>query len=269
MAACPVRIPYPAEPPHPVVSPEPVFSPEPPPPLKPSHATVIPKFPKPQTADVQPEPEPFVWTHDKVFALAWMKCVKCRGVGLTIRKTRMQPCGCVTRRAFNTCLGKYHRIQATQDRLRGTTPVLNPGGRDLRFTWSRKSEEFCADFFLLSKRALNSVEWGIFELFMLQGHNWRYCTAKLKMQRGPFFHAVYKIREILGRAFMETRPYPLFPLDQYFGVRECTQPDSVYRNNGKGHGDNWREAEKRTWKNMTDAAYQPHSFKFPYRRRAA
>ena len=37
------------------------------------------------------------------------------------------------------------------------------------------------------------------------------------MERGDFFHEVYKIQEKLGRVMRELQPYALFPLDEYFG----------------------------------------------------
>jgi hypothetical protein len=36
------------------------------------------------------------------------------------------------------------------------------------------------------------------------------------MDRGDFFHIVYKIEARLGKAFREQEPYGLFPLDEYF-----------------------------------------------------
>jgi hypothetical protein len=44
------------------------------------------------------------------------------------------------------------------------------------------------------------------------------CCRQMQMEKGLFFHAVYRIQQKLGRAFRETRPYPLFPLDEYFGA---------------------------------------------------
>jgi hypothetical protein len=37
------------------------------------------------------------------------------------------------------------------------------------------------------------------------------------MDRGIFFHMIYRIQQKLGRAFREIEPYSLFPLDEYFG----------------------------------------------------
>ena len=40
---------------------------------------------------------------------------------------------------------------------------------------------------------------------------------RLKLERGEFFHAVYRVQEKLGRVYRELKPYSLFPLDEYFG----------------------------------------------------
>ena len=37
------------------------------------------------------------------------------------------------------------------------------------------------------------------------------------MERGDFFHEVYRIQRKLGRIYRELTPYSLFPLDEYFG----------------------------------------------------
>lgn len=82
---------------------------------------------------------------------------------------------------------------------------------------SRKKEEFMADFCLIAKRTLNDLESRVFRYHFLLGADWRLCTRQLKIDRGTFFHVVYRIEEKLGRAFAETEPYALFPLDDYFG----------------------------------------------------
>jgi len=50
----------------------------------------------------------------------------------------------------------------------------------------------------------------------LLGADWRLCTRRLGMDRGNFFHMVYRIEQKLGRAFRELKPYALYPLDEYF-----------------------------------------------------
>jgi hypothetical protein len=37
------------------------------------------------------------------------------------------------------------------------------------------------------------------------------------MDRGTFFHSIYRIEQRLGRVFAELEPYALYPLSEYFG----------------------------------------------------
>jgi hypothetical protein len=85
--------------------------------------------------------------------------------------------------------------------------------------WSMKSEEFIADFELIARRVLGdgTLSYRLFRYHCLLGADWKLCCRQLKMERGEFFHEVYRIQQRLGRAFREIRPYGLFPLDEYFG----------------------------------------------------
>ena len=47
------------------------------------------------------------------------------------------------------------------------------------------------------------------------------------MDRGMFFHAIYRIEQKLGRKFRELEPYALFPLDEYFHGPSRLGPVSV------------------------------------------
>ena len=89
-------------------------------------------------------------------------------------------------------------------------------GRQRPNTWGRKDEEFIADFSLVARRALSEDEYRLFRYHFLLGADWKLCTRKLGMDRGNFFHSVYRIEQKLGRLFRELQPYPLFPLDDYF-----------------------------------------------------
>ncbi|MBI2688765.1 MAG: hypothetical protein HYX27_20885 [Acidobacteria bacterium] len=90
------------------------------------------------------------------------------------------------------------------------------GGRERSMTWGRKDEEYIADFLLMARRVLDEAEYRIFRFHYLMGADWRLCTLKLKMDRGDFFHWLYRIEARLGREFREQEPYGLFPLDEYF-----------------------------------------------------
>jgi hypothetical protein len=74
-----------------------------------------------------------------------------------------------------------------------------------------------ADFILISRRTLSQQDYRIFKFHFLLGADWRICSRKLGIDRGAFFHAVYRIERQLGRVFRELEPYSLFPVDQYYG----------------------------------------------------
>ncbi len=74
-----------------------------------------------------------------------------------------------------------------------------------------------ADFCGVSKRHLTEDENKIFRYHFLLAADWKLCCRKLKIDRGDFFHAVYRIEQRLGRVFRELKPYGLYPVDEYFG----------------------------------------------------
>jgi hypothetical protein len=80
-----------------------------------------------------------------------------------------------------------------------------------------KNEEFVADFILVSKRTLDEQEHKLFKFHFLHGADWKLCCRQLKIDRGTFFHSVYRIQQKLGRTFRELEPHALFPVDEYFG----------------------------------------------------
>jgi hypothetical protein len=100
-------------------------------------------------------------------------------------------------------------------------------GTEGNFCWGMKDEEYMADFCLVSKRALEDVEYQLFRYHFLLGADWKLCCRRLNMDRGSFFHQLYRIEQKLGRVYRELRPHALFPLDEYFGgtVRKDA-PDS-------------------------------------------
>ncbi|HVN07005.1 MAG TPA: hypothetical protein VMT86_21455 [Bryobacteraceae bacterium] len=82
--------------------------------------------------------------------------------------------------------------------------------------YGRKVEEYMADFCLVSRRNLTPFEYDVFRFHFLLGADWKMCCWRLHIDRGTFFHAVYRIEQKLGRVFRELEPYSLFPLDEYF-----------------------------------------------------
>ena len=90
-------------------------------------------------------------------------------------------------------------------------------GKDRRLTWVRRDEDYVADFCLVSRRTLDAFEHKVFRFHFLLGADWKLCCRQMRIDRGTFFHTVYRIQQKLGRIFRELEPYSLYPLDEYFG----------------------------------------------------
>jgi hypothetical protein len=69
----------------------------------------------------------------------------------------------------------------------------------------------------------------MFRYYDLLGADSVLCCRKLRINRGAFFHSLYRIQHKLGRAFRETEPYALYPTDEYFTpmMRDRTYPKVV------------------------------------------
>jgi hypothetical protein len=92
-------------------------------------------------------------------------------------------------------------------------------GSSPKNAWSRKDEEYLADFTILARRTLSESEHQLFKFHYLLGADWKLCARRLKLDRGTFFHTIYRIQTKLGRVFAETQPYALYPLNDYFNQR--------------------------------------------------
>lgn len=156
------------------------------------------------------------WDRSETLALALHQCTQCHGSGLRLaRKGALSPCNCVLRTIFRICYKRFQKC-VTQERYLSKISLEPHAGRFRPMSWGRKDEEFIADFCLLARRTLNDAEHRLFRYHFLLGADWRLCARKLGVDRGNFFHAVYRIEQKLGRVFREVEPYPLFPLDDYF-----------------------------------------------------
>lgn len=125
---------------------------------------------------------------------------------------------------FRVCYNRFRQSVEREKHLSKCTWDYT-GGQVRRTVWGRKEEEYIADFLLVAKRELTAQDYDIFRYRYLLGADWKLCTMKMKIDRGEYFHQVYRVEQILGRAFRETQPYALFPLDEYFnGSTEPAKP---------------------------------------------
>lgn len=142
-------------------------------------------------------------------------CSQCWGTGAFVsaagRSTRV--CACVYRRIFRNCLRRYLNVERSQGGwYRCKTERSQAGTLMCGF----KDVEYAADVDLTAKRVLSRRQYLIFSLYHSRRLDWHKMCLKLGLSHGDFFHAVYVVEAILGRAFSELRPYPLYPFTKYF-----------------------------------------------------
>ena len=158
-----------------------------------------------------------IWDRSQTIALAKTACAHCHGYGLRPgRNDEEVPCGCVFRAIFRACYARF-RDCATKEKHLTQARLEFCKGKDTRVTYGRKTEEYIADFCLVSRRELTDFEYDVFRFHFLLGADWKLCCWRLNIDRGTFFHTVYRIESKLGRVFRELEPYGLYPLEEYFG----------------------------------------------------
>lgn len=157
------------------------------------------------------------WNRSNAIGLASQGCKQCHGHGiLLIRKETEAPCGCVLRAVFRACFSRFRECVALEGRTSSVSLVFCHG-QEGRRNYAMQREEYMADFDLVSRRALDDFEYQIFRWYFMLGAEGNLCCRRLKMGRGQFYHHLYSVMEKLGRIYAEVRPYPLYPLDEYFG----------------------------------------------------
>lgn len=158
-----------------------------------------------------------VWDYSDTIGAARASCTWCGGLG---RTDGGNVCNCVLREAFRACRAKYRWIRNTP-RCAGVTLEHLPRGLHggPRFYYSRADEEFAAAFGIAGMRALGGDERlrGVFRLHVLEEREWTGCVKRLRIDRGSFWHYVYRVQELAGRSY---RDEGLYPLSAYFGKRE-------------------------------------------------
>ncbi|MDQ2844420.1 MAG: hypothetical protein M3Y72_25920 [Acidobacteriota bacterium] len=134
------------------------------------------------------------------------------------------------RAIFRACYARFRQCASKEKYVSRVSLESNPG-RQRKSVWGLKNEEFIADFCLVSRRTLSEAEYRLFKYHFLLGADWKLCCRKMNIDRGTFFHEVYRIEQKLGKTFRELEPHALFPLDEYFNStgREKVVPITPYK----------------------------------------
>jgi hypothetical protein len=146
------------------------------------------------------------WDRSNVLALAKEDCTQCRGFGLRERAAtgRKHPAIVYSGRYFAPATRAFD-IAASGEKHVSHARLEQVNGKEHRHTWGMKDEEFMADFCLVAKRYLTPLEHRIFRFHYLLGADWKLCCRQMKMDRGDFFHTVYRLQQKLGRIFKELK----------------------------------------------------------------
>jgi hypothetical protein len=133
-----------------------------------------------------------------VRVLASETCVHCENG----RRRSGSVCACVWRGLFRRCMGW---LRTNDDHL------MRVAGK-----FALPSVEFRADVELLAKQNLDTLHHRVFTAHYLNGADWRLCTRWLGIDKGTFFHCVYRVAVALGKAFWLNG---LYTFGEYVHVR--------------------------------------------------
>jgi hypothetical protein len=137
--------------------------------------------------------------------LARSGCRCCLGFGWSRSNGVRTPCACVLRKVFSICWNRWQAIVA---------------GENWNVGVSRQREEYVADVILVSRRALvDPLERLVFRAHFVLGIDSATCASKLNLERGKWETLVRRVEARLGRAYWDTDPYPLYPVNEYFSAR--------------------------------------------------
>jgi hypothetical protein len=165
-----------------------------------------------------------IWNRSNTIGMALPSCGFCEGTGMCdLRHGKAtRPCDCVFRNIFRACYQTFKTCAESGQAFGTISWDFVPGGGRNRM-YSRKREEFLADFCLVAKRVLTPSDYKTMVWYFLEGATWQECCGRLGMSRGNFFHTVYRIERVAGKAFAETEPYALFPGYAYFSDAKVSQ----------------------------------------------
>jgi hypothetical protein len=173
------------------------------------------------------EENKMIWDRSETIALASIRCAACQGLGL-VKNAREQeePCACVLRAIFRACHKRFRRASMPEKRVSVVRWDRSGAGASSHMYFSRKTEEFLADFVNVCRRNLTTEEYYKFKFHYLLGGDVKMVARHLRMDPSNLHHIFDRYEIRLGRAFRETTPFSLFPLDEYFS--DTARGEKVY-----------------------------------------
>src|SRR5947207_15211439 len=107
------------------------------------------------------------WNRSNAIGLALASCSQCGGEGMrVIRGGAERPCHCVFRAIFRACYNRF-REYASRGAQTGTVSLDCTHGPIGYRMYSRKREEYMADFCMVTRRALDDDDYKLFRYTFL------------------------------------------------------------------------------------------------------
>ncbi len=136
----------------------------------------------------------------------------CAGFGVVVRERRApRACACVWRAIAGAVLGMAERIDAYPS----WHPLWGPHG------CSRPGEEFLADVQAAQRALERNLQRAL--ALSLEG-DWRYCSKRMGLDRGQWFHELYRARQRFGQ---ECYQRGLYPFGVYFHQPSIPQQQHI------------------------------------------
>jgi hypothetical protein len=79
-------------------------------------------------------------------------------------------------------------------------------------------------------------------LHFLHGQTFQHCCPRLGVDKGAFFHSVYRIEERLGRVYYEARR-PLYPVGAYLLDNGAAKRESLHAVNAMRRRRGYRDED--------------------------
>ncbi len=154
----------------------------------------------------EPEPPSLPWDGFCPSVLASEKCPQCEGSGVrcTLKRLKSHICPCVYRSIARRCAVRWQIIQMA--------PETKP--RQLRCRYDMPRAEWAADFWMTTRAAVDGTHWLIWRNIRLYNERVDVVQRELRMDRGTFFHALYRAEQVIGHALLWRG---LWPAGRYHG----------------------------------------------------
>jgi len=126
-------------------------------------------------------------------------CGRCYGTGIVERRI----CHCAYRKIFDSCMEAYARfVEQLEFSLHRTTGTF-------------RKIDYISDVTLIARRNLTSQQFAFFRRRWILGEERGRTCIVTGVNRDRYFYVAYRIKQVLGQAFAETKPYGVYPLGTY------------------------------------------------------